>query len=125
VLDFGCGAGENIVPLLERGAHIIGLDVSPELVGLARQRVDGAGLKADLRCAATAGTGQRNIRGIPAPSERRHWLFREGLGIYRFHETVTGPTNLLLTRLQCPIARNAAIFHCHEPWRSRAFLRRS
>jgi SAM-dependent methyltransferase len=57
VLDFGCGTGENIVPLVLRGAHVIGLDVSPELIGLARQRLDGAGLNADLRVASAYGTG--------------------------------------------------------------------
>jgi SAM-dependent methyltransferase len=57
VLDFGCGTGENIVPLVLRGAHVIGLDVSPELVGLARQRLDGAGLNADLRVASAYATG--------------------------------------------------------------------
>jgi SAM-dependent methyltransferase len=57
VLDFGCGAGENIVPLVKRGAHVIGLDVSPELVGLARQRLERAGLKADLRVASAYATG--------------------------------------------------------------------
>lgn len=57
VLDFGCGAGENIVPLAERGAHVIGLDVSPELVDLARRRLDAAGLKADLRVGSAYATG--------------------------------------------------------------------
>jgi len=32
VLDFGCGTGENLVPLVERGARVIGMDISPELV---------------------------------------------------------------------------------------------
>jgi SAM-dependent methyltransferase len=57
VLDFGCGTGENIVPLALRGAHVIGLDVSPDLVSLARQRLDGAGLSADLRVASAYATG--------------------------------------------------------------------
>jgi SAM-dependent methyltransferase len=56
VLDFGCGRGENVVPLVLRGAHAIGLDVSPELIGLARQRLDNAGLKADLRVGSAYAT---------------------------------------------------------------------
>jgi len=40
VLDLGCGSGENIAPLLARGANVIGADVSPELVRLARKRVE-------------------------------------------------------------------------------------
>lgn len=40
VLDLGCGSGENTVPLLARGAHVIALDISQELVALARRRVE-------------------------------------------------------------------------------------
>src|SRR5258708_6483362 len=36
VLDFGCGSGENLVPLVERGARVIGIDISPELIALSR-----------------------------------------------------------------------------------------
>ncbi len=37
---------------------------------------------------------------FPAPSEKRHWLFRESLGVYRFYTTVTEPQNLALTQSQ-------------------------
>lgn len=37
---------------------------------------------------------------IPSPSLRRHLFFREKLGIYRFHDTVTDRTDPALTRLQ-------------------------
>ncbi|MFZ1006152.1 MAG: hypothetical protein WAN65_04915 [Candidatus Sulfotelmatobacter sp.] len=37
---------------------------------------------------------------FPTPSEKRHWFWRQRLGIYRFHESVTEPTNQPLTRLQ-------------------------
>jgi len=40
VLDLGCGSGENIAPLLVRGAAVIGADISPELVQLARKRIE-------------------------------------------------------------------------------------
>jgi SAM-dependent methyltransferase len=49
VLDLGCGAGGNIVPLVERGARVIGIDISPELVALARRRLALAGLEARVR----------------------------------------------------------------------------
>jgi SAM-dependent methyltransferase len=39
VLDYGCGNGENALPLVKRGARVIGLDVSEELLKLARQRL--------------------------------------------------------------------------------------
>ncbi len=39
VLDFGCGNGENSLPLVNRGARVIGLDVSEDLLDLARRRL--------------------------------------------------------------------------------------
>jgi ubiquinone/menaquinone biosynthesis C-methylase UbiE len=48
VLDLGCGMGENLVPLAERGAKVIGIDVSPDLVRLAERRIALAGIKADV-----------------------------------------------------------------------------
>ena len=37
---------------------------------------------------------------FPSPSAKGHVFFRETLGIYEFHETVTAPSNLILTRQQ-------------------------
>jgi hypothetical protein len=37
---------------------------------------------------------------FPAPSEKRHWFWRQDTGIYRFHQTVTAPTDLSLTQQQ-------------------------
>jgi SAM-dependent methyltransferase len=39
VLDLGCGQGENTVALVARGAHVRALDISPELVEIAQQRL--------------------------------------------------------------------------------------
>jgi len=39
VLDFGCGSGENVAPLLARGAKVLAVDLSQELIELARQRL--------------------------------------------------------------------------------------
>ena len=39
VLDYGCGNGENSLPLVARGARVIGLDVSAALLDLARTRL--------------------------------------------------------------------------------------
>ncbi len=35
-----------------------------------------------------------------SPGEKRHLLWREIIGIYRFHESVTEPANLPLTQIQ-------------------------
>jgi SAM-dependent methyltransferase len=39
VLEYGCGDGENTVVLANRGARIIALDISAELLGVARRRL--------------------------------------------------------------------------------------
>lgn len=39
VLDFGCGNGESVVVLVHKGAQVIGMDISPELIDLASRRV--------------------------------------------------------------------------------------
>lgn len=39
VLDYGCGNGENSLPLAARGARVVGVDVSEALLRLARQRL--------------------------------------------------------------------------------------
>lgn len=38
VLDLGCGQGENCLALMLRGAFVLGVDISPELLELARER---------------------------------------------------------------------------------------
>lgn len=40
ILEYGCGDGENTVVLANRGARIIALDISAELLGVARKRLD-------------------------------------------------------------------------------------
>lgn len=57
VLDFGCGSGENLVPLVERGARVIGIDLSPELIELARQRLAAAKLEATVEVRSAYETG--------------------------------------------------------------------
>lgn len=57
VLDFGCGNGENILPLVSRGASVIGIDISPDLIDLAKRRLFEAKLQADLRVGSAYSTG--------------------------------------------------------------------
>ncbi len=40
VLDYGCGLGDNSVLLASRGAKVVGVDISPELIELAQKRLD-------------------------------------------------------------------------------------
>lgn len=39
VLDLGCGSGEELIPLVLRGAEVIGIDISPDLISLAKRRL--------------------------------------------------------------------------------------
>jgi ubiquinone/menaquinone biosynthesis C-methylase UbiE len=39
ILEYGCGDGMNTVVLSRRGASVIGLDLSPELLALAKERL--------------------------------------------------------------------------------------
>lgn len=36
----------------------------------------------------------------PSPREKRHWFYRQELGVYRFHQSITEPTNVPLTQFQ-------------------------
>lgn len=49
VLDLGCGSGEELIPLLHRGAKAIGIDISPDLIALSERRLTEAGLNAVVR----------------------------------------------------------------------------
>ncbi len=40
VLDYGCGLGDNTVLIASRGARVIGVDISPELIELAKKRLE-------------------------------------------------------------------------------------
>jgi SAM-dependent methyltransferase len=64
VLDLGCGTGETLIPLVKRGAKVIAMDISPELVALARRRLENYGLGGS----ATVETGSAYETGIPDES---------------------------------------------------------
>ena len=57
VLDLGCGTGGNLIPLIKRGARTIGIDISPDLIRLARKRLNDAQLESDLRVDSAYETG--------------------------------------------------------------------
>ena len=51
VLDLGCGAGRNLVPLAAEGFQAIGVDHSPAGIAECRSRLEKNGLAATLHCA--------------------------------------------------------------------------
>jgi len=48
VLDLACGTGNITLPLAGRGYRVTGLDISPEMLSLARQKAAAAGLQVDF-----------------------------------------------------------------------------
>jgi len=57
VVDLGCGTGENIVPMLERGARVIAMDISPDLIAIAEKRLTDANLEASVMVGSAYETG--------------------------------------------------------------------
>jgi 2-polyprenyl-3-methyl-5-hydroxy-6-metoxy-1,4-benzoquinol methylase len=57
VLDYGCGAGENALLLASRGASVTGIDISPELIEIAKRRLELNGLSAEFRAISGYETG--------------------------------------------------------------------
>lgn len=43
-VDLGCGTGELSIPLASRGVQVTAVDVSPQMIGRLREKVDGMGL---------------------------------------------------------------------------------
>ena len=51
VLELGCGSGPYSIWLAQRGAQVVGLDLSQTMVSLARERAHTLGIQADFRVA--------------------------------------------------------------------------
>lgn len=59
VVDFGCGTG-TLVKLLKEvhpDARVIGVDVDPKILEIARTKLDAAGIDVELRCGAIEQAG--------------------------------------------------------------------
>ena len=57
VLDLGCGAGENSVVLARRAAKVVGLDISPDLVEIAKRRAQVQGQAVQFMVSSAYATG--------------------------------------------------------------------
>jgi len=49
VLDLGCGTGEEIPALTWCGAHVTGIDISPDLIAFAQERIHRERVQAELK----------------------------------------------------------------------------
>lgn len=61
VLDFGCGTGTNSTLLAARGARVTSMDISPDLLVIAKQRVELAGFGESI------GTLCASAHALPLP----------------------------------------------------------
>lgn len=48
VLDVGCGTANHMIPLIESGYKVTGVDASSQMLKIAREKLDREGFKADL-----------------------------------------------------------------------------
>lgn len=48
ILDVGCGTANHMIPLIENGYRVTGVDVSPQMLKIAAQKLHQRGFKADL-----------------------------------------------------------------------------
>ena len=55
VLDLGCGDGENTVLLAKRGARVLGVDISGDLIQVARRRLEANGVTSGVDFMVTSG----------------------------------------------------------------------
>jgi len=85
VLDLGCAGGEPVARLLvERGMHVTGVDSSPELIALARDRMPGQEwIVADMRCLAL----ERRFDGILAWDSFFHLAHEAQRAMFRLFDT--------------------------------------
>jgi len=69
VLDYGCGDGRDTALLAARGAHVIALDLSPDLLEIARKRiaVDAPLARVQILCASA--------HAVPLPDESVDLVF--------------------------------------------------
>lgn len=57
VLDLGCGSGESVVILAHLGAKVLGIDISPDLIAIAEQRLREGRSGATVRVGSAYETG--------------------------------------------------------------------
>lgn len=77
VLDVGCGFG-GLVPLLPKGVHYLGIDVSPELVEVARLRYPDFSFRVESARAFAASAAPKSVSWAVCRSVRKMLIREEG-----------------------------------------------
>jgi 2-polyprenyl-3-methyl-5-hydroxy-6-metoxy-1,4-benzoquinol methylase len=85
ICDFGCGSGEMACRLGRMGYHVVGLDVSPELIELARQRARIEAVEDNVEFVVADAAGESPALGkfdaVLAMSVLHHLPLEEGLNM--------------------------------------------
>lgn len=109
VLDLGCGSGENTLLLVHRGANVIALDISPDLIHVAKRRMSISGLVNNVQFLTAS------AHDLPLPDESMDVV----LGIAILHHLDMATISGQVMRVLRPGGR--AIFQ--EPMRDSRLLR--
>ena len=120
ILDLGCGPGNITLPLAQRfpGAQVIGVDGSPAMLAVARERADQQGLSVDFCCSTLQELALDSVDLIVSNSLLHHlhdpallWRLTRELatpGCRVLHRDLRRPTSLAevhrLQQLHCPDA---------------------
>jgi SAM-dependent methyltransferase len=127
VLDYGCGAGENSLILAARGADVIGVDISPDLLDVARRRMSANNQKGEFLTASAYDTGlpDNSVDIVFAAAILHHLdltlarneimrVLRPG-GIAILQEPVRDSRLLHLIRVYIPVCRPRAVSPGERP----------
>lgn len=109
VLDLGCGSGENTLLLAHRGARVIALDISPDLIDVAKRRLSINRPSSNVRFLTAS------AHDLPLPDESVDVVF----GIAILHHLDMATISAQVMRVLRPGGR--AIFQ--EPMRDSRLLR--
>ena len=94
VLDLGCGAGDNAIELARRGYRVLGMDLVPEALRMAREKAEKAGLARPPEFHFAMPSGSREAASRP----RRFWTAPS----FTFLKTRKGPPMCAVWRQSFP-----------------------
>ncbi|MBE0670745.1 MAG: class I SAM-dependent methyltransferase [Anaerolineales bacterium] len=117
VLELGCGTGRITIPLAQNGVEIVGLDVVPGMVDLARQKSEGMPIEWVVADVRNYQLGRKFKLIFESGSVFHHMLTRQDQEAYlaRVREHLEDEGRLVLS-LFFPKARNLVSTDVVEEW---------